>query len=182
MGLLEFIMSEKEEIEIAVIPKGSKVQIMGCRVTLVEDTKVEGDQASLDYILKDQEDYDNGIGVVGEGGLGSKLATGAMSAMHVSANICDQTNINCREKYSKDSANEQLDVSMQKAIQDAAKVLNIANNARFINIVEWRTNMIDRLLSHISIKTIDEAISECQKLENHIFDKKDPGAPKDWRL
>lgn len=58
-------MSEKEEIEIAVIPKGSKVQIMGCQIILAEDTKVEGDQASLDFILKEQENFDEGIGVVG---------------------------------------------------------------------------------------------------------------------
>lgn len=64
MGYLGFVMSEKEEIEIAVIPKGSKVQIMGCQIILAEDTKVEGDQASLDYILKDQEDFDNVIGFV----------------------------------------------------------------------------------------------------------------------
>ena len=65
MGYLEFVMSEKEEIEVAVIPKGTHVQIMGCRITLLEDTKVDSDQKSLDYILKVQEDFDNGIGVVG---------------------------------------------------------------------------------------------------------------------
>ena len=64
MGYLEFVMSEKG-IEVAVIPKGTRVQIMGCRITLLEDTKVEGDQSSLDYILKAQDDFDNGIGVVG---------------------------------------------------------------------------------------------------------------------
>lgn len=56
-------MSEKE---IAIIPKGSYVSIMGCRITLAEDAKVEGGQKSLDYILKAQEDFDNGIGVVGK--------------------------------------------------------------------------------------------------------------------
>ena len=175
-------MSEKEEIEIAVIPKGSKVQIMGCRITLVEDTKVEGDQASLDYILKDQEEYDNGIGIIGEGCLGSKLATGAMSAMHVSANICDQTNINCREKYSKENTNDQLDISMQKAIKNAAKALNAANNARFINIVDWRTEMIERLLSFTCVKTVDEAITQCQTIEAHVFSKDKPSTPKNWQF
>lgn len=57
-------MSDQKEIEVAVIPKGSKVQIMGCQIILAEDTKVEGDQASLDYILKEQEDFDKGIGIV----------------------------------------------------------------------------------------------------------------------
>jgi len=50
-------MSEKEEIEVAVIPKGSYVSIMGCRFTLMEDTKVEANQANLDYILKDQKEW-----------------------------------------------------------------------------------------------------------------------------
>ena len=55
-------MSEKE---IAIIPKGNKVQIMGCSYTLVEDVKVDGNQTNLDYILKEQENFDKGIGVVG---------------------------------------------------------------------------------------------------------------------
>ncbi|MGR2671026.1 hypothetical protein ACUXVT_07075 [Acinetobacter soli] len=52
--------------EIAIIPDGSYVSIMGCRFTLIEDTKVEANQANLNYILKDQENFDNGIGIVGE--------------------------------------------------------------------------------------------------------------------
>lgn len=64
MGYLEFVMTKNiEELEIAVIPKGSKVQIMGCSYTLIEDVKVDGNQSRLDYVLKAQEDYDNGIGV-----------------------------------------------------------------------------------------------------------------------
>lgn len=172
------------EKEIAIIPKGTYVSIMGCRITLAEDTKVEGNQADLDYILKEQENFENGIGVVGEMPKSTmdNLAAGALSAMHVSANIGDQTNINHREEYSKENTDNQLDISMQKAIQNAAKALNSANNARFINIVDWRTGMIDRLLSSIHIKTIDEAITECQKIENHVFGHKKPNAPEDWRL
>ena len=49
---------------IAVIPKGTKVQIMGCSYTLLEDAKVDGNQTNLDYILKEQENFDKGIGVV----------------------------------------------------------------------------------------------------------------------
>lgn len=33
-------MSEKKEF--AILPKGSYVSIMGCRITLAEDVKVEG--------------------------------------------------------------------------------------------------------------------------------------------
>lgn len=177
------------EKEIAIIPKGTYVSIMGCRITLAEDTKVEGNQADLDYILKEQENFNKGIGIVGGTGVdvidcqpNKDLAQGAVSAMHVSANIGTQSNSHCWEQYSNIDSDKQLDISMQNAIREAAKALNFANNARFINIVEWRTNMIERLLSHISIKTIDEAISECQKLENHIFGEKEPCAPKDWRL
>lgn len=65
MGLVEFVMSEN----IAVIPKGTKVQIMGCSYTLIEDVKVDGNQANLDYILKEQENFYKGIGVASGGGL-----------------------------------------------------------------------------------------------------------------
>ncbi|CEI51070.1 hypothetical protein [Acinetobacter bereziniae] len=37
---MEFVMSEKKEF--AILPKGSYVSIMGCRITLAEDVKVEG--------------------------------------------------------------------------------------------------------------------------------------------
>lgn len=58
-------MDKNEQLERGVIPKGTHVQIMGCRITLLEDTKVDSDQKSLDYILKVQEDFDNGVGVMG---------------------------------------------------------------------------------------------------------------------
>jgi hypothetical protein len=63
MGWMEFVMSEKKEF--AIIPKGNYVSIMGCRITLAEDTKVEGNQSDVDYILKEQENFNNGIGVMG---------------------------------------------------------------------------------------------------------------------
>lgn len=50
---------------IAVIPKGTRVQIMGCSFTLLEDVKVEASQSDLDYIIKKQENFKNGIGVIG---------------------------------------------------------------------------------------------------------------------
>lgn len=53
-----------ENNKIAIIPAGNYVSIMGCRFTLLEDTKVEADQANLDYILKDQKNFDSGIGLV----------------------------------------------------------------------------------------------------------------------
>ena len=85
--VLEFIkMSEEQKNEVAIIPAGNYVSIMGCRFTLLEDTKVEADQVNLDRILKDQEDFNKGVGVVGEHPT-NKLAQGAKSAMHVSASI-----------------------------------------------------------------------------------------------
>ncbi|MDQ9019882.1 hypothetical protein RFI02_02050 [Acinetobacter sichuanensis] len=57
-------MSERKEV--AIIPKGSYVSIMGCRFTLLEDTQIEANQANLDYILKEQKNFDEGIGVVGD--------------------------------------------------------------------------------------------------------------------
>ena len=58
--------TEHSQLEYAIIPKGSCVSIMGCRITLAEDTKVEGNQANIDYILKDQENFNRGIGLVSE--------------------------------------------------------------------------------------------------------------------
>ena len=56
-------MSNKKDV--AVIPKGTKVQIMGCSYTLLEDTSVEGNQSNLNYILKEQDNFDKGIGILG---------------------------------------------------------------------------------------------------------------------
>ena len=74
-----------------------------------------------------------------------QLIDGALSAMHISANIggCQKTEN---------------------------------------NIVEWRTNMIERLLSHPRIKTIDEAITQCQKIETFAFGDEESNNSKDWRL
>lgn len=65
VGCMEFIMSKN----IAVIPKGTKIQIMGCSYILQEDALVDGDQAILEATLKAQENFDNGVGVVGGHGL-----------------------------------------------------------------------------------------------------------------
>jgi len=46
---------------IAVIPKGTKIQIMGCSYTLIEDTSVDGSQTNLNYILKEQESFDQDL-------------------------------------------------------------------------------------------------------------------------
>lgn len=56
---MEFVMNEN----IAVIPKGTKVQIMGCSYTLLEDVKVDGIQIYLDQALKAQEDFESEINI-----------------------------------------------------------------------------------------------------------------------
>lgn len=173
-------MSKGAETEYGVIPKGTWIKLFEGSVVTLQDVAIKADQAWIDQAIIDENNYRNGIGVVGDAP--SQFTTGAMSAMHVSTCVGTQTNTDLWEKYSKDNTDKQSDFFLQKAIRDAAKSLNFANNARFINIVEWRTNMIDRLLSHISIKTIDDAIKECQKLEKHIFGEKEPDSPKDWRL
>ncbi|MCH7353307.1 MULTISPECIES: hypothetical protein [unclassified Acinetobacter] len=47
------------EKEVAVIPMGTSVSIMGCRFTLLEDVEVEANQTDLDSILKEQQDWLN---------------------------------------------------------------------------------------------------------------------------
>ncbi len=58
VGWREFVMSDN----IAVIPKGTKIQIMGCTYTLLEDIKVNGSQCNVDKTLKAQVDFDQDIG------------------------------------------------------------------------------------------------------------------------
>ena len=163
-------MGKEQKIEVAIIPAGSYVSIMGCRFTLLEDTKVEANQANLDYILKDQADFNKGIGIVGEHPT-DKLGQGALSSMKASAFVGGFQNANAN-------------ISIQKTIQDAAKTLSAANNARFISRAEWRTNMLESLLSYVHIKTIDDALTECQKIEKYVFG--DGGLssdiPLDWRI
>lgn len=57
---MEFVMSEN----IAVIPKGTKVQIMGCSYTLLEDVKVDGIQIYLEQALKAQQDFESEINII----------------------------------------------------------------------------------------------------------------------
>lgn len=52
--------------EIAIIPKGTKIQIMGCSYTLLEEVKVDGKQMYLDQTLRAQENFENAIGVTGK--------------------------------------------------------------------------------------------------------------------
>lgn len=55
-----------ENLECAIIPKGTQVSIMGCCVILLEDTMVNSTQKNINCILKAQEDYKKGIGITSE--------------------------------------------------------------------------------------------------------------------
>ncbi|WP_166167944.1 hypothetical protein [Acinetobacter sp. SA01] len=46
------------EKEIAIIPKGTSVRIMGCAYTLLEDVKVDGNQRILNETLKAQSEFE----------------------------------------------------------------------------------------------------------------------------
>lgn len=51
---------------IAVIPKKTKVQIMGCSYELIDSVRVKGKQKYLNQVLKAQIDFHNGVDIVGE--------------------------------------------------------------------------------------------------------------------
>lgn len=148
-------MSEKKEF--AILPKGSYVSIMGCRITLAEDAKVEGNQSNIDYILKDQENFNNGIGVV-SGYPTSKLAAGALSAMQVSASVGNVVGVG-------DAIYVGDNIPVDWRLADS-QTTNMTMNRE-----KWRTDMIDRLLSYPNIKSINDAIAQCQKIEKFVFNQ-----------
>ena len=76
---------DAENSEYGVIPKGTRIKLFEGRVTLLEDVAVDADQKWIDQAILDENNYRNGIGVVGDTPV--QLATGAMSAMHVSASM-----------------------------------------------------------------------------------------------
>jgi hypothetical protein len=53
-------------LECGTIPKGTKIKIDGCPFVLQDDVKVAASQEIVDLAIKNQNDFDNGIGVVGE--------------------------------------------------------------------------------------------------------------------
>jgi len=53
-------------LECGAIPKGTKVKIDGCPFVLQDDVKVAASQEIVDLAIKNQNDFDNGIGVIGE--------------------------------------------------------------------------------------------------------------------
>ncbi|RZF53681.1 hypothetical protein EXE30_06815 [Acinetobacter halotolerans] len=53
-------------LECGTVPKGTKVKIDGCPFVLQDDVQVGADQTIVDLAIKNQNDFENGIGVVGE--------------------------------------------------------------------------------------------------------------------
>ncbi|MCH7391828.1 hypothetical protein [Acinetobacter dispersus] len=53
-------------LELGIIPKGTKIKIDGCPFVLQEDVPVAADQKVVDLAIKNQTDFYNGVGVVGE--------------------------------------------------------------------------------------------------------------------
>ncbi len=58
--------TEHSQLECGSIPKGTKVKIDGCPFVLQDDVKVAASQEIVDLAIKNQNDFYNGIGVVGE--------------------------------------------------------------------------------------------------------------------
>ncbi|KXO82665.1 hypothetical protein AYL20_01325 [Acinetobacter venetianus] len=53
-------------LECGTIPKGTKVKIDGCPFVLQDDVQVAASQEIVDLAIKNQTDFNNGVGVVGE--------------------------------------------------------------------------------------------------------------------
>ena len=91
---MEFIMSENtEKLEYAIIPKGSRVSVMGCTYTLLEDAKVDGMQTDLDQVLKAQKDFDKGVGV---GSSVMEDATYESLSIHGKEEFAENRSISCK--------------------------------------------------------------------------------------
>lgn len=50
-------MREEQKNKVAIIPAGNYISIMGCRLILLEDTKVDMNQTNLDYILGHRKNF-----------------------------------------------------------------------------------------------------------------------------
>lgn len=53
-------------LECGTIPAGTKVKVDACPFVLQNDVKVAASQEIVDLAIKNQTDFENGVGVVGE--------------------------------------------------------------------------------------------------------------------
>lgn len=51
--------SSSQEVEVAIVPKGTRMKIHGCPFELVEDIQVFATQEEVDNILKIQQEWDS---------------------------------------------------------------------------------------------------------------------------
>ena len=71
-------MDKNQELERGIIPAGTRIKLYEGRVTLLEDVVVDANQEWINKAIKDQEDYFNGIGRVGNLPTESKKSGGAI--------------------------------------------------------------------------------------------------------
>lgn len=77
-------MSEDtKKLKYGVIPAGTRIKLYEAPLILQQNTEVNASQAFIDKALKDEQDFYNGIGVVGEHPV-DKLVQGALSSMTIS--------------------------------------------------------------------------------------------------
>jgi len=72
------IPEKPKSTERGVIPAGTRIKLYEGRVTLLEDVVVDANQEWINKAIKDQEDYFNGIGRVGNLPTESKKSGGAI--------------------------------------------------------------------------------------------------------
>lgn len=58
---MEIIMNEDTELELGVIPAGTRVRLFEGRVTLLEDVEVDVSQKWIDKAIRDQDEYYKGV-------------------------------------------------------------------------------------------------------------------------
>jgi len=59
-------MNKNQELECGIIPAGTRIRLYEGSITLLEDAVVNANQEWIDKAIQDQEDFYNGVDVVGE--------------------------------------------------------------------------------------------------------------------
>ena len=71
-------MGKNQEVESGIIPAGTRIKLYKGSITLLEDTVVDANQEWINKAIKDQEDYFNGIGCVGNMPTDSRKSSGTI--------------------------------------------------------------------------------------------------------
>ena len=59
-------MGKNQKVDRGIIPAGTRIKLYEGSITLLEDTPVGANQEWINKAIKDQADFYNGTGVVGE--------------------------------------------------------------------------------------------------------------------